>query len=173
MPNNDRSNAQRSQIVEEHVRLENCHDLDGVMMTFGTAARYDDEPNGEHHVGISEVRRYYSGLFSAMPDLNIDVQERHISERAIALEVIIRGHHFGSWRGLRPTGRKLEFPLCGIFTFDDSDRLRGERIYYDRATVLRQLGVFHDPERLVGRINVALMHPLTMAKVVGRMMFKG
>jgi len=171
MPNSDRSNA-RLQIVEEHVRLENGHDLNGVMATFGTMARYDDEPNGEHHIGTGEVRRYYSGLFSAMPGLNIDVRERHVCENAIILEVIIRGHHFGPWRGLPATGRKLAFPLCGIFTFDASDRLKGERIYYDRATVLRQLGVFHEPERLVGRINVAVMHPLTMAKVVGRMMFK-
>jgi hypothetical protein len=69
MPNNDSSSVQRLQIVEEHVRLENRHDLDGVMMTFGTAARYEDEPNGEHQFGATEVRRYYSGLFSAMPDL--------------------------------------------------------------------------------------------------------
>ena len=141
-------------------------------MTFGAAARYDDEPNREHHIGASEVRRYYADLFSAMPDLNIDVRERHICEDAIVLEVIILGHHFGLWRGLRPTGRKLEFPLCGIFTFDDSNRLSGERIYYDRATVLRQLGVFHEPERLVGQINIALMHPLTMARVISRIVFK-
>ena len=171
MPNSDKSNA-RSQIVEEHVGLENRHDLAGVMATFGASARYDDEPNGEHHIGTGEVYRYYAGLFSAMPDLNIDVRERHICEDAIILEVIISGHHFGPWRGLPATGRKLAFPLCGIFTFDDSNRLKGERIYYDRATVLRQLGVFHEPERLAGRINVALMHPLTMAKVVRRMMFK-
>jgi hypothetical protein len=31
-----------------------------------------------------------------------------------------------------------EFPLCSIFTFDDGDRLARERIYYDRANVLRQ-----------------------------------
>lgn len=172
MLNSNRSNA-RSQIVEEHVGLENRHDLNGVMNTFGAAAQYDDEPNSEHHIGTSKVRRYYAGLFSAMPDVNIDIQERHFSENAIILEVIIRGHHLGPWRGLPATGRKVEFPLCGIFTFDDSDRLKGERIYYDRATVLRQLGVFHEPERFVGRINVALMHPITMAKVVGRMVFRG
>jgi hypothetical protein len=41
----------------------------------------------------------------------------------------------------------VQFPLCGIYTFDDEDRLAGEKIYYDRATVLRQLGVFHEPDR--------------------------
>jgi len=34
--------------------------------------------------------------------------------------------------------------------------------------VLRQLGVFHEPESLSGRIATALMHPVTMARIVAR-----
>ena len=36
--------AARIAIVEQHVRLENAHDLEGVLGTFGDTARYDDEP---------------------------------------------------------------------------------------------------------------------------------
>jgi hypothetical protein len=32
-----------------------------------------------------------------------------------------------------------------VYTFDADDRLAGERIYYDLGSVLRQLGVFHEP----------------------------
>ena len=158
----------RCKIVEEHVGLENRHDLDGVMSTFGTAARYDDEPWGEHHVGWDQVRANYADLFAAMPDLKIDVRERHATETTVVLEVVISGHHRGTWRGLPATGRRVEFPLCGIFSFDDADRLTGEKIYYDRATILRQLGVFHEPETVLGRINVALMHPFTIAQIAVR-----
>ena len=161
----------RCKIVEEHVRLENQRDLEGVMSTFGATARYDDEPYGEHHIGRDQVRAYYAGLLAAMPDLKIDVRERHATEAAIVLEVVISGHQEGAWRGLPATGRRVEFPLCGIFTFDDSDRLSVEKIYYDRATVLRQLRVFHEPERALGRINVALMHPATIARIVSRKVF--
>ena len=87
-----------------------------------------------------------------------------------------RGHHsrahLGSWRGLLPTGRLVQFALCGIYTFDEEDRLAGEKIYYDRAMVLRQLGVFHEPESVLGRINAVLMHPLTMARIIGRIILK-
>jgi SnoaL-like polyketide cyclase len=76
-----------------------------------------------------------------MPDLAIDVCGRHVADDAV-LEVKISGHHLGVWRGLPPTGRPVRFPLCGIFTFDDEDRLAGEKIYYHRAAVLQQLGVF-------------------------------
>jgi len=164
----ERRMSARLAIVEEHIRLENQHDLEGIMATFGAAARYDDEPWNGRYVGRDAVRTYYDDLLRAMPDLRIDVLERHASAAAVVLEVVIRGHHLGAWRGLPPTGRFVEFPLCGIFVFDDEDRLAGEKIYYDRATVLRQLGVFHEPDRMVGRVETALMHPLTMARMIGR-----
>ena len=161
--------ASRLALVEEHVGLENRHDLNGIMGTFGAAARYDEEPWDDHHIGRDAVRAYYDGLLRAMPDLAIDVLRRHVAEDSILLEVMISGHHLGPWRGLPPTGRAVRFPLCGVFTFDDQDRLAGEKIYYDRATVLRQLGVFHEPDGVVGRIEAVVMHPLTIAQALGRM----
>ena len=92
-----------------------------------------------------------------MPDLRIDLQQRYASDDAVVVEVIISGHHLGVWRGLPPTGRSVNFPLCGIFVFDKDDRLAGEKIYYDRATVLRQLGMFHEPDRMVGRIATVII----------------
>ena len=74
---------------------------------------------------------------------------------------------------LPPTGRRVELPLCGIFTFDDEDRISGERAYYDRATLLRQLGVFHEPDSVMGRISTVVLHPFTMARALGRMIGRG
>jgi steroid delta-isomerase-like uncharacterized protein len=161
----------RVRTVEEHVRCENDHDLPRILATFGEAARYDDEPWNEHHEGRDAVAAYYETLLQAVPDLLIDVQQRHLAGDAIILEVIISGTHQGPWRGLPGTGRHLEFPLCGIYTFDDADRLAGEKIYYDRATVLRQIGMFHEPTSGIGRVVTPLTHPATMARAVGRSLF--
>jgi steroid delta-isomerase-like uncharacterized protein len=154
--------------VEEHIRLENQHDLDGVLSTFGDAAHYADEAWGEHYEGVSGVREYYTQLMKALPDLQIYVQRWHIADNAVLVEVIIRGTHSGEWRGLPATGKRVDIPLCGIFTFDSNDRVAGEKIYYDRATVLRQLGVFYEPETSMGRMCTLLTHPLTIAKAVLR-----
>src|SRR5581483_11003030 len=139
--------AARIAIVERHIRLENEHDLEGVLGTFGDIARYDDEPWQEHYRGRNGVRQFYEQLMKALPDIEIEVQSRHVAEEAILVEVLIRGTHLGRWRGLPATGRRVEFPLCGVYTFDADDNLAGEKIYYDRGTVLRQLGVFHEPNR--------------------------
>jgi steroid delta-isomerase-like uncharacterized protein len=158
----------RLDLVREHVRCENAHDLDGIMRTFGDEGRYDDEPWDDHHAGLDGVRGYYAQLLRSVPDLHIDVQREYTANDAVVLEVVIRGTHLGTWRGLPPTGRRLAIPLCGIFTFDDRDRLAGERIYYDRASVLKQLGVFHEPQSVVGLLFTVLAHPVTIASALAR-----
>jgi steroid delta-isomerase-like uncharacterized protein len=163
----------RIALVEQHIRLENAHDLEGVLRTFGETARYDDEAWGEHHRGLIGVRQFYEQLMKALPDLEIDVQRRHVTDDAILVEVVIRGTHLGGWRGLPATGRRIEFPLCGVYTFDADDRLAGEKIYYDRGTVLRQLGIFHEPESVLGRISTLATHPFTIARALVRMLLRG
>ena len=150
--------------VDEHVRQENRHDLDALLATFGADAYYEDAPWGERHDGIAAVREYYARLFRAAPDLHVEVKRRHIAADAIVLEVLITGTQLGTWRGLPATRRRLEFPLCAIYTFDQNDRMLGERIYYDRATVLRQLGVMSEPMSLGGRLGMLLLHPATLVR---------
>ena len=82
----------RLSTVEEHVGMENEHNLDGIMGTFGETARYDDEPWGAHYLGRQEVRSFYAQLLRAIPDLHIDIQRRHPAEESI----VSRGDHSGT-----------------------------------------------------------------------------
>jgi len=164
--------AARIALVKHHISLENAHDLEGVLATFGDKAHYDDEPWNEHHKGRDGVRTFYQQLMSALPDLQIEVQQQYATEDAVIVEVIISGTHQGAWRGLPATGRHIEFPLCGIYTFDENDKLAGEKIYYDRGTVLRQLGVFHEPLSWKGQITTLLTHPITITRAVLRKIFR-
>jgi steroid delta-isomerase-like uncharacterized protein len=155
--------------VEEHVRHENAHDLDAVMGTFAANPYYDEEPWGEHHAGHGAVRRHYEQLFGAAPDLFIDIRRRHTTDETIIFECEISGTHEGMWRGLPPTGRRILFPICAVYDFEEGgDKLAGERIYYDRATVLNQLGVLHEPESMLGRVFTVLTHPVTLGRALAR-----
>ncbi len=163
LPGPERLEA-RMAVVEEHLRAENWHDLEAVMATFGAVAQYDDEPWADHRAGRDGVRSYYMELMRALPDLSIAVVRRHVAEDSIVLEVTIRGTHLGPWRGLPPTGRRVQFPLCAVYTFGTDNRLAGERIYYDRGAVLHQVGLFHEPLRGLGRVVTALTHPVTIVR---------
>jgi steroid delta-isomerase-like uncharacterized protein len=159
-------------LVEEHVSCENAHDLPGIMATFGHGAWYDDEPWGEHHEGHDAVRGYYEDLLTSLPDLHIGIIRCLAAEEGVALEVRISGTQLGSWRGLPPTGLPVVFPLCGVFSFDEAGKLAGERIYYDRGSVLRQVGLYHDPQSIVGRLEILLAHPITLAQAYGRKLLR-
>jgi steroid delta-isomerase-like uncharacterized protein len=98
----------RAALVDEHVRLENLHDVDAVMATFGDDARYDDEPWNDHRRGRDAVRTYYRELVRALPDLSIEVERRHVAAASVVVEVVIRGTQLGTWRGLPATARQLE-----------------------------------------------------------------
>src|SRR4029453_5344990 len=158
----------RLALGEEHVRRENAHDLPGIMATFGHRAWYDDEPWGEHHEGRDAVNGYYENLLPSLPDLHLAIPPCLAAEEGVALEVRISGTHLGSWRGLPPTGRRVTFALCGLFSFDQGGRLAGERIYYYRASVLQQVGPSHDPQTVLGRLETVVAHPVTIARAFAR-----
>src|SRR5437867_3409643 len=77
----------RMAIVDEHIRCENRHDLDGVLATFGIDAKYYDEPWGDHRTGRDGVRSYYTEFLRALPDLDIEVKQRHVAAESVVVEV--------------------------------------------------------------------------------------
>ncbi|MGE5193714.1 MAG: ester cyclase [Deltaproteobacteria bacterium] len=83
-------------------------------------------------------------------------------------KVSISGTHTGTWRGLPATGRPVRFALCGIFWFAANGMLASETIYYDRAGVLHQVGLYHEPVGVLGRLATALAHPVMLARAYAR-----
>jgi hypothetical protein len=80
---------------------------------------------------------------------------------------MLYGTHLGPFRGLPPTGRSFEMRFCAMFVFEE-DRLVCERVYFDANTVLRQLGIAHDPLTLKGRVATVFNHPVTVGTALVR-----
>ena len=83
----------------------------------------------------------------------------------MVVEFQLLGTHLGPLRALPPTGRAFRCRMTAFFIFD-GERLVGERVYFDQATILRQLGLARDPGSLLGRISIVLGHPLTIARAL-------
>lgn len=164
--------ARRSAAVDEHVRRENLHDINGIVEMYGDDADFHDAAWNIHHIGRDAIFSYYEELIRGLPDLRFDISRRHVGDDSMVIEGIASGHHLGPWRGLPSTGYRISVPMCAVFTFDGDGRFAGETIFYDRATVLRQLAMFHEPDTLLGRATAALAHPVTLAKIAGRLMVR-
>jgi predicted ester cyclase len=58
----------------------------------------------------------------------------------VVVEFWLRGTHKGDFRGVPPTGKSFECKMAAFFFFED-ERLVCERVYFDAATILTQLGL--------------------------------
>jgi steroid delta-isomerase-like uncharacterized protein len=154
--------------VLEHMDSENRHEYDATIDTFGHP-RYEIIPTGDVFDGEEEVRRYFAESRTAFPDQRNRLIEMHHADDSIIVEFELEGTHLGPFRGLPPTGRAFTCRTLAIFVFAlDSDRIVCERVYFDTATILRQLGIAHDPLKLTGRVATVLNHPLTIGRAVVR-----
>jgi len=58
---------------------------------------------------------------------------------AVIVECVFGGTQRREWAGVPPTNRPMEVAAALVFEFEE-DALVSERVYFDHATVLRQLG---------------------------------
>jgi steroid delta-isomerase-like uncharacterized protein len=138
MPVSDELRQRREAIVRQHLDAENRQDVQGVLDTFATP-KYDVKALGAVNDGAESVHELMTGLFNGFPDFHVNVLNIHHSDNAVIVEEIFGGTHNGPWAGVSATGRKMQVPCACVFEFD-GDRLTCEKLYFDLATVLRQLG---------------------------------
>ncbi|HEY8866396.1 MAG TPA: ester cyclase [Solirubrobacteraceae bacterium] len=158
--------AQRETVVREHMESENRHDFDATLQTF-SHPRYEIVPTGDVFDGEAQVMAYFEETRAAFPDQRNELVEMHHADDAVIVEFDLKGTHDGPFRGLPPTGRAFTCRTLAIFVFE-GDRIVCERVYFDSATILRQLGIAHDPLTLQGRVATVLNHPVTIAGAVLR-----
>ncbi|MFQ5415618.1 MAG: ester cyclase [Myxococcota bacterium] len=137
MSDTDERREKREQIVREHMEAENVHDFDRVIGTFGRP-RYELIATDEIHDGESAVREYFRETRTAFPDQRNELISLRHADDAIIVEFWLQGTHQGPLLGIEPTGRAFRCRMTAFFLFEEDD-LVCERVYFDSATILRQL----------------------------------
>jgi steroid delta-isomerase-like uncharacterized protein len=139
MSNTTNLRERRLTIVREHMESENTHDFDVTMATF-EHPRYEIVPTGEVYDGPDEVATYFRTTRNAFPDQRNENTTLHVADDAVIAEFDLLGTHRGEIRGIPPTGRTFRCRVCAIFEFPpSSDHITCERVYFDTATIARQL----------------------------------
>ena len=148
--------------MEEHVRLENEHDFTACIEKFGRA-RYEVVAADEIFDGPKRVEHFLNEHRRAFPDFRFTATRISPSTDAVIVEGRFTGTQNGFWRGLPPTGRRVDFPMCVVFDFE-GDVMVNERLYFDLGTPLQQLGVQFDPDTRVGKAMALLGHPYSIVR---------
>jgi steroid delta-isomerase-like uncharacterized protein len=139
----------REAVVREHMESENASDFDTTIATFGHP-RYELVATGDVFDGEEAVRAYFAETRRAFPDQRNELVALHHADDAVIVEFDLVGTHLGPLRALPPTGRAFRCRMSSHFVFD-GDRLVCERVYFDRLTIMQQLGLAHDSASVAGR----------------------
>lgn len=158
----------REQIVLAHLEDENRQDVAATLATFKPGAARTELP-GEVADGPDAVAATYRELFTALPDMHFDIKPGSLCHHGhrVMIETCAHGTHRRPFRGLPPTGCRVDVPMLLIFQFNGPD-LVSELVYDDRLSLFIQLGVARDPNALTGRIMTLLNHPVTVARAALR-----
>jgi carboxymethylenebutenolidase len=101
--------------------------------------------------GKAELRSFYSTDFipKMPPDTKLTPVSRTVGEDQLVDEIIFSFTHTEEmpWMlpGVAPTNKYVEVPLVVIVKFREG-KLAHEHIYWDQASVLKQIGLLNDPK---------------------------
>jgi carboxymethylenebutenolidase len=132
---------------EAHMEHEFAtRDVDATMRTMTASPRVNHVPVLTGGEGAMQVREFYATSFIPQmpPDIAIKLVSRTIGDSRIVDEMLISFTHTVAmdWMlpGIAPTGRPVEAAFVAIVDFDGV-QVSAERIYWDQASVLVQLGL--------------------------------
>jgi carboxymethylenebutenolidase len=139
-----------AKIWEEHISHEfTTRDTEATLATMTDDAYVNHIPVMTGGYGKAALRHFYSRDFipSMPPDTALTPVSRTIGENQLVDEMIFSFTHTQEipWMlpGVRPTKRRVEVPLVVIVHFRDG-KLAHEHIYWDQASVLKQIGLLTD-----------------------------
>jgi len=138
------------QLWEEHTRHEfSTRDTEATLATMVEDAYVNHVPVLTGGYGKNALRQFYSRDFipSMPPDTALTPISRTVGQDQIVDEMIFSFTHTQEmpWilPGVAPTNCRVEVPLVAIVKFH-GNKLAHEHIYWDQASVLKQIGLLND-----------------------------
>jgi carboxymethylenebutenolidase len=140
-----------NKLWEEHVAGEFVtRDTEATLDTMVDDAYVNHIPVLTGGYGKAALRHFYSQDFIPVmpPDTSLTPISRTVGEDQVVDEMVFSFTHTQEmpWMlpGVSPTNRKVEIPMVAIVRFRDG-KLAHEHIYWDQASVLKQIGLLNDP----------------------------
>jgi carboxymethylenebutenolidase len=145
------SRADLSDLWDEHTRYEfSARDLEATLATMVDDAYVNHIPTMTGGYGKKALRIFYGQQFipTIPPDFKLIGISRTIGDDQLVDEMIVTFTHTNEIPWLiphtPPTNRYVEVPTLAVVHFRDN-KLAHEHIYWDQASVLKQIGLLTDP----------------------------
>ena len=127
-------------VVRAYFDALNRRDYEGVAASFSDDCEFVSVASGVRFRGTESMLHGLREFAEAFPDWTVEVANVVASGPSIATEWKTTGTHEGVFRGELPTGIRFRREGCSIAEVEGG-RIVRYRDYYDRSTLLEQLGL--------------------------------
>ncbi len=142
--------ADFARIWEEHTKHEfQTQNLESTLATMVEDGYVNHIPVMTGAAGKARLREFYGKKFIPCmpPDTTMTPVSRTVGESQLVDEMIFSFTHTQEmpWMlpGIAPTNRRVEVPLVAIVGFREG-KVAFERVYWDQASVLKQIGLLDE-----------------------------
>jgi carboxymethylenebutenolidase len=139
-------------VFDGHMAAEfQLHDADATMATMTAEPYLTHVPVATGGFGYEDLHDFYRDHFVTKwpADLSVERITRTQGENILIDEFIVRFTHDivmdAILPGVAPTGRQVEVPHVAVVGFENG-KVAYERIYWDQASLLVQIGLLDDRE---------------------------
>ena len=138
--------SDRKETIERALAVYNRHDGAGFASYFAPDGVLRVAATGEVYEGREQIQAGLEELWHAF-DYTLEPRGLYECGDEAWLEWKLTGTHVGELMGIPPTHLRVEGLLgCSHFTFGADGLIAEDLVYFDLATMLRQLGVLPELE---------------------------
>ena len=128
-------------LLKEHHAGETSHDIKRITATYGEHSRMVFNGTGFDGLKALEDAHIAVGFGNegTFGDIELEIFKYHPSAESITVEFGFKARHVGAFSDIPATGKQIEIPVVGIYTFDVNGKLVQENITFDTGAILRQI----------------------------------
>lgn len=128
-------------IWKKYISAWNLHDIERVLAIVSDSFEYNESPMTmtKSIIGKEQFSRYLETVFNNLPDLHIEITSLDAGNNAAWSESVMRGTYQKKNLFFPEIKRKMDVKVACSFKVK-AGLLAQENLYWDRASLLRQLG---------------------------------
>ncbi|MDQ3936547.1 MAG: ester cyclase [Actinomycetota bacterium] len=137
-----------------------AHDIEGCLAQWHPEGIQDWVALGVFR-GHDEIREQFREVFTAVPDLEMVVENVTADDRRCVIQWRLRGTHTGGpLNGIEPTGRTVELRGVDVMEVEDGLIVRNT-VYYDGAAYARAFGMLPPQDSSAERMMIGAFNGVT------------
>jgi predicted ester cyclase len=131
-------------LIEE---VQNRHDVARIDAFFTPDfLNHMEDPNRASELtAVEQAKISFTQLFAAFPDLHVTIHDQVAEGDKVVTHKLFQGTHQGTFMGVAPTGRQVEFAVIDILRLDNGKVVEHWAIQ-DRLALMQQVGIISGGE---------------------------